>query len=204
MKQKYTLTIADMQLSVIADASPDDVERIRGLLDRKMREIYLKSRCPKTEAALLCAMEFAADRMNLQAQISELNEQCEKYTLVLDGLKERNADQSAELERLRSENAVLRSLLTKEVAPAVAPDPISPAAFFAEVADAQTQGGDEEDVVVPEIIEENTDPEQIEIFDLPVEEEPAEPVNQAPVEEAPRSRSRVGSMFEQLSFGDVD
>ena len=204
MKQKYTLTIADMQLSVIADASPDDVERIRGLLDRKMREIYLKSRCPKTEAALLCAMEFAADRMNLQAQISELNEQCEKYTLVLDGLKERNADQSAELERLRSENAVLRSLLTKEVAPAVAPDPISPAAFFAEVADAQTQGGDEEDVVVPEVIEENTDPEQIEIFDLPVEEEPAEPVNQAPVEEAPRSRSRVGSMFEQLSFGDVD
>ena len=204
MKQKYTLTIADMQLSVIADASPDDVERIRGLLDRKMREIYLKSRCPKTEAALLCAMEFAADRMNLQAQISELNEQCEKYTLVLDGLKERNADQSAELERLRSENAVLRSLLTKEVAPAVAPDPISPAAFFAEVADAQTQGGDKEDVVVPEIIEENTDPEQIEIFDLPVEEEPAEPVNQAPVEEAPRSRSRVGSMFEQLSFGDVD
>ena len=204
MKQKYTLTIADMQLSVIADASPDDVERIRGLLDRKMREIYLKSRCPKTEAALLCAMEFAADRMNLQAQISELNEQCEKYTLVLDGLKERNADQSAELERLRSENAVLRSLLTKDVAPAVAPDPISPAAFFAEVADAQTQGGDEEDVVVPEIIEENTDPEQIEIFDLPVEEEPAEPVNQAPVEEAPRSRSRVGSMFEQLSFGDVD
>lgn len=204
MKQKFTLTIADMQLSVIADASPDDVERIRGLLDRKMREIYLKSRCPKTEAALLCAMEFAADRMNLQAQISELNEQCEKYTLVLDGLKERNADQSAELERLRSENAVLRSLLTKDVAPAVAPDPISPAAFFAEVADAQTQGGDEEDVVVPEIIEENTDPEQIEIFDLPVEEEPAEPVNQAPVEEAPRSRSRVGSMFEQLSFGDVD
>lgn len=204
MKQKYTLTIADMQLSVIADASPDDVERIRGLLDRKMREIYLKSRCPKTEAALLCAMEFAADRMNLQAQISELNEQCEKYTLVLDGLKERNADQSAELERLRSENAVLRSLLTKDVAPAVAPDPISPAAFFAEVADAQTQGGDEEDVVVPEIMEENTDPEQIDIFDLPVEEEPAEPVNQAPVEEAPRSRSRVGSMFEQLSFGDVD
>lgn len=206
MKQKFTLTIADMQISVIADASPDDVERIRGLLDRKMREIYLKSRCPKTEAALLCAMEFAADRMNLQAQIGELNEQCEKYALVLDGLKERNTDQAAELERLRSENAVLRSLLTKDVAPAVAPDPISPADFFAEVANAQIQSAEPAEVPAQEPAvdaaeAEDRDPEQMEIFDLPMEETP---VAQAPAEEAPRTRSRVGSMFEQLSFGDVD
>lgn len=206
MKQKFTLTIADMQISVIADASPDDVERIRGLLDRKMREIYLKSRCPKTEAALLCAMEFAADRMNLQAQIGELNEQCEKYALVLDGLKERNTDQAAELERLRSENAVLRSLLTKDVAPAVAPDPISPADFFAEVANAQIQSAEPaeapaQEPAVDAAEAEDRDPEQMEIFDLPMEETP---VAQAPAEEAPRTRSRVGSMFEQLSFGDVD
>ncbi|MBQ3507749.1 MAG: cell division protein ZapA [Clostridia bacterium] len=220
MKQKFTLNIADIQLSVIADASRDEVEHIRGLLDRKMREIYLKSRCPKTEAALLCAMEFAADRMTLQAQITALSEQCEKYALVLDGLKERNADQTAELERLRSENAVLRSLLTKDEAPAVAPDPISPTAFFAEVAEAQMQSP----TPFEEITDQDTDPKQIEIFDMPTEEpveefseEPAEesviaetvaetPIVEEPVAVEPivRSRSRVGSMFEQLSFGDVD
>ena len=84
MKQKFTLNIADIQVSVIADASHDEVEHIRGLLDRKMREIYLKSRCPKTEAALLCAMDFAADRMNHQALINELEERCDKYALVLE------------------------------------------------------------------------------------------------------------------------
>ena len=197
MKQKFTLTIADMQISVIADASPDDVERIRGLLDRKMREIYLKSRCPKTEAALLCAMEFAADRMNLQAQIGELNEQCEKYALVLDGLKERNTDQAGELERLRSENAVLRSLLTKDIAPAVAPDPISPAAFFAEVADAQA---------VPS----TTKPAKAAKADKPAKPtDSGEGDSDAPVAELPtetkRTRSsRVGLMFEQLSFDEAD
>ena len=176
MKQKFTLNIADIQISVIADAAPEEVEHIRGLLDRKMREIYLKSRCPKTEAALLCAMDFAADRMNLQNQIAEMDERCEKYALVLENLKERNADQTAELERLRGENAVLRSLLTKDAEVPAAPDPISPAAFFAEVADAQTQNATLfEDSEEEEIYEEEDEteaeaaPHQIEIPDRPAE-----------------------------------
>lgn len=195
MKQKFTLNIADIQLSVITEAPASEVERIRGLLDRKMREIYLKSRCPKTEAALLCAMEFAADRMSFQEQISTLEDRCKTYTASLEGLKERTAEQATELEKLRNENAVLRSLLTSgDNAPAIAPNPISPSAFFAEVADAQVQSvepADEETVDVP------ADEDQIAIFEV-AEEEPAT----AP--EAPRSRSRVGSMFEQLSFGDID
>ena len=229
MKQKFTLNIADIQLSVITEASREDVERIRGLLDRKMREIYLKSRCPKTEAALLCAMDFAADRSTLQEQLADLEAQCEKYALVLDGMKEKAADQTTELERLRSENAVLRSLLTKDTPPAVAPDPISPAAFFAEVAEAQISSEPApEETAAPEAIEtveetedteaaetnvaaeavESGDPLQVDIFDLPeetpaVEEAPA--FEEAPVvREIPQSRSRVGSMFEHLSFGDVD
>ena len=207
MKQKFTLNIADIQISVIADAAPEEVEHIRGLLDRKMREIYLRSRCPKTEAALLCAMDFAADRMNLQAQITELDERCEKYALVLENLKERNADQNAELERLRSENAVLRSLLTKDVDAPVAPDPISPADFFAEVAAAQTQAGnffaDEDDEEETATAQEEAPAEEIPAVEetaeaaseeaeivveqaepAPAEEEtiPEEPVAETPVE----------------------
>ena len=196
MKQKFTLNIADIQLSVITEAPAAEVERIRGLLDRKMREIYLKSRCPKTEAALLCAMEFAADRLSFQEQISTLEDRCKTYSASLDSLKERSADQATELEKLRNENAVLRSLLTTgDTAPAVAPNPISPAAFFAEVADAQTLPAEEENT------EAAVDEDQIAIFEVSEEETSAEPET-AP--EAPRSRSRVGSMFEQLSFGDID
>ena len=207
MKQKFTLTIADIQISVVADAAPDEVEHIRGLLDRKMREIYLKSRCPKTEAALLCAMDFAADRMNLQNEISDLEERCDKYALVLENLKERNADQTAELERLRSENAVLRSLLSKEAEIPVAPDPISPAAFFAEVAEAQT-------MVIPETAEETVEAAEVAAPSVEPVAEVAAPVAEpvieapapveAPAEPTPRPRSRVGNMFRHLSFGDVD
>lgn len=187
-KQKHTLSIADLRITVVTDASAEDVERLRGLLDRKMREIYLKSRCPKTEAALLCALEFAADRSELQEQVADMEEKCEKYTIILDGLKETNTGLTAELERLRNENEILRSLLKSDGSIAVAPDPIPPTAFFAEVAHAQAShapaGPAAPAVPVPEA--------------QPAETQPAVP-------EAPqKSRRRVGSMFEQLSFGDVD
>lgn len=172
MKQKYTLNIADLQISVISDAPAEEVAKIGGILDRKMREIYLKSRCPKTEAALLCALEAVADRIGLSDKVSELEDKCTKYGVVLDNLKDRNAELIAELDRLRSENEVLRSVLSPDSIP-VAPQPISPTEFLSRVADAQSE-------VAPAT-------------------EPAI----APAEE-PKRPSRVGSMFEQLSFGDVD
>ena len=172
MKQKYTLNIADLQISVISDAPPEEVAKIGGILDRKMREIYLKSRCPKTEAALLCALEAVADRICLTDRANELEDKCAKYGVVLDNLKDRNAELIAELDRLRNENEVLRSLLTPDSIPA-SPQPISPTEFLSRVADAQSE--------------------------VPPAAEPAA----APAEESKRP-SRVGSMFEQLSFGDVD
>ena len=58
MKQKYTITIADVEMNVITDESPEAVEALVGLVDRKMREITGASRqCPKSEAALLCALD---------------------------------------------------------------------------------------------------------------------------------------------------
>ena len=127
MKQKYTLNIADLQISVISDAPAEDVTKIGGILDRKMREIYLKSRCPKTEAALLCALECVAERIGLTERTAELEDKCVKYGVVLEGLKDRNAELTAELERMRNENSVLRSLLTQNGGAApVAPQPIPP------------------------------------------------------------------------------
>ena len=102
MKQKYTLNIADLQISVISDAPAEEVEKVGMILDRKMREIYLKSRCPKTEAALLCALECVADRISLTEKTAELEDKCAKYGVVLDGLKDRNAELPAELERVRN------------------------------------------------------------------------------------------------------
>ena len=39
MKQRYTITIADMEVNVISDGAPEAVEVLVGMVDRKMREI---------------------------------------------------------------------------------------------------------------------------------------------------------------------
>ncbi len=187
MKQKYTLHIADLQLSVVTDATAEEIEHISGILDRKMREIYLKSRCPQTEAALLCALEAVADRLAQQEQIAELEGRCEKYAVVLENLKARAEDQTGELENLRRENEILRSLISRggQAEGPIAADPISPTAFLAEVADAQNEPEEAADESVAEA-------------EMPFGED------EAWMEAAPRNRSRVGSMFDLLSFGETD
>ena len=191
MKEKFTLHIADLQLSVVTDATAEEVEHISGVLDRKMREIYLKSRCPKTEAALLCALEFAAERMTQQNEIAALTDRCAQYGLSVEELEARLAAEIEETERLRQENEILRSLVGGEK---TAPNPISPTAFLAEVAEAQNTplapaSAESEALTIDDMFAE---------ADALAEDEPYEP------EEAPRSRSRVGSMFDLLSFGETD
>ena len=98
MKQKYTITIADVSLNVVCDESPEAVEALVGIVDRHMREINSKSnRCSKTEAALLCALDYCADKVKMQRKTKKLE------SLV--------AQQSLEIEDLNAEIAELRSKL---------------------------------------------------------------------------------------------
>ena len=190
-KKRYSLVIADMEVNVITDASPDEVDMLVGILDRKMREINLKSRCcSKNEAALLCALEFCAERMSVADQLTELETRNKKYATVLSAFKERLALLEAAEADLRRENDLLRSLLagggdsvvrTPEIPPK---SPVSPTEFLAQVADAQT-GDDFSDGPIQETI-------------------PIPTPTPAPSEEAkPKNRSRVGSMFDLLSFNEV-
>ena len=67
MKQNYTITVADMQMSVISEAPSEDIEKIVGILDRRVRAILLKNQnCSKTEATLLCALDFCADKLQMK------------------------------------------------------------------------------------------------------------------------------------------
>ena len=98
MKQKYTITIADVSLNVICEESPEAVESLVGIVDRQMREINTKSsRCSKTEAALLCALDYCADKVKMQRKAKKLE------ALV--------AQQSIEIEELNAEIAALKTKL---------------------------------------------------------------------------------------------
>ena len=73
MKQKYRITIADIEMNVISDESPEAVEALVGLVNRKMNDIMGPGRqCPKSEAALLCALDYCSDRIKAQRKLKAL------------------------------------------------------------------------------------------------------------------------------------
>ncbi len=104
MKQKYTITVADVQMNIVTDEDSEAVVAIAGVLDRRMREIYLQSgnRCPKTEAALLCALDYCAERNKLQALVND-------YEAQLANTE--TADLKEELAAVKAENEELKKAL---------------------------------------------------------------------------------------------
>jgi len=102
MKQKYTITIADMEMNVISDESAEAVEALVGIVDRKMREITLMSkRCSKTEAALLCALDYCSDKIKAQRKVKALEAKLALTEAAVEELELEN-------EKLRQELALIR------------------------------------------------------------------------------------------------
>lgn len=183
MKQKYTINIADMEINVITEASHEDVERIVGILDRRMREIALKSKkCTRNEAALLCALDLCAEKIELKNLVEELEESleernekfehlCEKHELV-----QKNCERlERERARLEVENSRLRALV----------DEASSKVETAPMIEENT----EDEIVVEEIIESSAE---------------ITPETEAvPAKKKPSNKSRVGAMFDLLTFSDI-
>ena len=96
MKQRYKITIADIPMNVVSDESPEAVEALVGVIDRHLREIYLKSnRCSKTEAALLCALDYCSDKLKAQRKVKRLESLNAEYEIRIRELEE-------EIEKLTS------------------------------------------------------------------------------------------------------
>ena len=103
MNQKYTLTVADIEINVISDESPEAVEALVSLVDRKIREISSKSRnCSKTEAAILCALDYCADRIRSQRKVKSVEAKLAQTEAAMDELIAENDALREELEALKS------------------------------------------------------------------------------------------------------
>ena len=102
MKQKYTITISDVQMNVIAEESPETVESLVGMVDRKMREILGPgSRCSKTEAALLCALDYCSERIKTQRKLKSIEGKLDIAENTVDELEFENSKLRAELAELK-------------------------------------------------------------------------------------------------------
>ena len=191
MKQKYSITVADMELSIISDASPDEVENLVGMLDRRMRDINLKSpRCTKNEAAVLCALAYCSERIAMQEAFKKVEKDAFRFAGENEKLKKTIESLEEELDNLRKDAAVMRSILDRATITATVAQP-----------EAKKQ------------VEEVT---QLSAFDTPAAkeesaEQPTAPVpsatEEAPVAakkgQKPANKNRVGTMFDLLTFSDV-
>ena len=104
MHQKYTLTISDIEINVISDESPEAVEALVAIVDRKMREISAKSRnCSKAEAAILCSLDYCSDRMRAQRKIKMLEGKFATTETLLDELIAENEALKLEVADLKKQ-----------------------------------------------------------------------------------------------------
>jgi len=215
MKQKYTITVADMELNIISDAAPDEVENIVGMLDRRMRDINLKSpRCTKNEAAVLCALSYCSERIAMQEAFKKVEKDAFRFAGENEKLKKTIESMQEELDNLRKDAAVMRSILDRATLTATVPAP------------AQEKP---KQVPQPAAKKETSETEQLSAFDEapeqptaplpsaaaaqeaeapvsarePVAPEAPEATASAKKAQKPANKSRVGNMFDLLTFSDV-
>ena len=196
MKQKYSITVADMELNIISDASPDEVDNIVGMLDRRMRDINLKSpRCTKNEAAILCALAYCSERMAMQEAFKKVEKDAFRFSAENEKLKKTIEGLQEEVDNLRKDASVMRSILDHAAA-------------------ANAPAKEEKPKYVPKAFGKKAEEEeaQISVFEEATAEEATQEA--APQEEAPvvveettsqksTPKNRVGAMFDFLTFSDV-
>lgn len=227
MKKKYTLVIADVEMNVVTEASWESVEKIVGILDRKMRDINLKSyRCTKNQAALLCALEYCSEKLELQERNDELEQIAQQDADIIEEKDRKIAELEAEIARLQGENEIMNGILeraaasterfmghTEQIAKQTAEQEEQPAeqeeaaeADVQPIAQEPAQEVAEQLTVdfdpVAEIEEEAVNTKAAQVLEEIATEQSEVPRVKAKVKKT-KSRSRVGSMFDLLTFNDV-
>ena len=102
MKQKYTITVSDVEMNVICEESPETVEALVGMVDRRMREISAGGKpCSKAEAALLCALDYCADKIKTQRKVKSLESRLSASESTVEELEAENEELRKELEARR-------------------------------------------------------------------------------------------------------
>ena len=213
MKQKYTINVADMEINILSDAAADDVTALASLLDRRMRDTLERSpRCSKSEAAILCALTYCAERQSMQEAFKKAEKDAFRAAGENEKLKKTIEQMQVEMDNLRRDAELMRAVLDKAAASAQPADksklvPKSP------VAPARKPVREVTQISAFDAIEEQSAPAP----SAPVPAaRPAAPAEEsAPVataeEKKPRKgakkdakpKSHIGSMFDLLTFSDV-
>lgn len=91
--EKYDIEIAGIAMTVKTDENEDFVNYVVGELDSKINTMVAHNpRCTKTEAAILCALEYNCERARLDKRLKNLEAQVALYSANVNRLKEENTE----------------------------------------------------------------------------------------------------------------
>ena len=107
MRQKYAITVADIEMNIICDESQEIVDKAVSELDSQIATLCSSAghSCTRTEAALLSALDYSTRCMHLTARVNELQN-------YVDNTDPTGDSYAANL--LRGENEILRAELAVE------------------------------------------------------------------------------------------
>lgn len=223
----YTINVADYELKLRCGLSEEELKATAAKVDGLIRGICSKSNnVSKTEAAILCALEFCSMCNQVEQSAGQNDEELEqmaeelkkaattiaKLEAKLDAqkakadanaaaLKERyEANSNAQKEKYEGRIENMKTKYESRIEQLKAKLDEAKNAAAAEAVAAQMSM----DIPADETVEEKLTPpteEQEPIQEtIVVEEKPAEAADD---DKARKSKSKVGSMFELLTFGDV-
>ncbi len=91
--EKYDIEVAGIAMTVKTDENEDFVNYVVSELDRKINSMVAHNqRCTKTEAAILCALEYNCERARLDKRLKNLEAQVALYSANVNRLKEENTE----------------------------------------------------------------------------------------------------------------
>ena len=107
-KKRYELEIADVEMAIISDEREDFVMRLANDLDSGIRYLLKHNkRCSKLDAAILCALDYASDKLKAEKRVRNLEAQVALYDANIRRLRE-------EVARLKGETYVGPAVKTEE------------------------------------------------------------------------------------------
>ncbi len=99
MKQKYTVTVGGIELNLLSEETEEYVVGLAKLVDQRINNMVISSkRCTKTEAALVCAMDYLDDKLKTALTLENLQKQRDSYLREIEALKKENNELKKQLQ----------------------------------------------------------------------------------------------------------
>jgi cell division protein ZapA len=101
MKVRTTVTICDMEFSLLSEENEDYTKKVAEHVDRRMREVSASGGISTLDAAVLTAINIADEYFRQVDSVENMRSQIKDYFDELSRLKDENAQLRRDLNKMR-------------------------------------------------------------------------------------------------------